>query len=194
MKKTHLVFSKDQIISFTKTFTIYNMLVVGVPFVILWGGGIFNEIKDLVEVLLNKGIFAYLWMFVKIYFWIITVIIGGVILHEIIHALVFMVFAKNGFESIEFGFIEKPFIPYVHCKEKLKLWEYRLGVVLPGLILGLVPCLLGLWLGNPIIIFIGIFFSSSAAGDLLLLKATKGIDPKSKIRDLPDQMGFEVFQ
>lgn len=116
----------------------------------------------------------------------------GIISHELIHALTFMLITGKGFKAIEFSFIQKPFIPYVHYKEPISILAYRIGVAMPGILLGIVPSIVGLWIGNAYLTLFGIIFTGCSAGDFLILKATKGLNNDIKIRDLADHIGFEV--
>jgi hypothetical protein len=192
MSKLQIVFTTEEIKNFSKTFMLYNAMIVGIPFLIFWGVKSFAEVTDFVATLLEDGVLTYLWAFVKIYFWFLIALFGGMFLHELIHALTFIIIGRKSFKSIEFGFIEKPFIPYVHCKESISMWAYRFGIVMPGIVLGIIPCLIGLWQGGFFLTLFGFIFISAAAGDFILLKATKGINREKRVRDLPDQMGFKI--
>ncbi|SMO84548.1 DUF3267 domain-containing protein [Fodinibius sediminis] len=192
MNNRKIVISNEQISAFAKTFTIYNAIVIGVPFMIIWGSELFDQVKSLVQVFLNDGLLSYIWIFAKIYFFIMIGLFAGMILHELIHALTFILVARKGCRAIKFGYIEKPFIPYVHLREKISIRSYRAGTVMPGLLLGIIPSIAGLWMGSAYLLLFGIVFTGAAAGDFLVLKATKGITPGHKVKDLPDQIGFEV--
>ncbi len=192
MADQHIIFSKDQIRTFTKTFTMYNTVIIGLPFIIMWGSEMFEQVKGIVNLLLTDGVLAYLWEFTKMYFWIMLGLLSGIILHELIHALTFLLITGKGLKAVEFGFIEKPLIPYVHFKEQISVRAYRIGTAMPGILLGIIPSIAGLWSGSGYFLLFGIVFISAAAGDFLVIRATKGIDPRLKVRDLPDEIGFEV--
>ncbi|MBN2777036.1 MAG: DUF3267 domain-containing protein [Bacteroidales bacterium] len=76
------------------------------------------------------------------------VFIGGVVLHEILHAITWGIFAKKGFKSIKFGFKIKYLTPYCHCKEALRVKHYKLGAAMPLIILGIIPSLYGIVFGD----------------------------------------------
>ncbi len=80
--------------------------------------------------------------------------------------------------------------PYVHIKDSITFWGYRLGVVMPFLILGIIPLLTGLIKGHFFTLLFGLFMKLIAAGDLMLLKKTSQIDSNYLIQDLPNDIGF----
>ena len=67
---------------------------------------------------------------------LIVLILCLTILHELIHGIIWGLFAKKHFHSIDFGIIWSSFSPYCTCSEPLKKWQYFLGVAMPTLVLG----------------------------------------------------------
>src|SRR5688572_1909083 len=61
----------------------------------------------------------------------------AIVVHEGLHALAWGAFA--GYRNIKFGF--KEMTPYTHCIVPMPAWAYRLGGALPGVVLGVIPCL-----------------------------------------------------
>ncbi len=192
MLATHISYNEQEIISFTKKFTLYNIIVVGFMYCLLWGDSLFLGFKKLVDLLLNDGLLAYIYFFMKIFFGGTVSIIFGIILHELIHAFFFMILSKNSFKSIQFGFKKKPLLFYVHCKDSLNIHAFRTGIIMPGLMIGFIPTVIGLIYGNIYLTVYGIIFTSGAAGDIMVFLATKGLRQSQKIRDLPNRMGFEL--
>ena len=77
---------------------------------------------------------------------LIFVFVFGIILHELLHGITWALFAKRGFRSIKFGI--NGLTPYCHCKEPLKVKHYRLGGMMPLLIMGIIPAIAGFMIGN----------------------------------------------
>lgn len=193
MKNQRVIISKKQLQRFSKTVLFYNVVLVGIPFLVIWGAKTFSKVTSLVNLLLDDGVLSYLWTFLELYIWIIFALLAGIILHELLHALTFMLVTQNSHKTIEFGYIEKPFIPYVHFTEPISVRFYRIALVMPGLLLGIIPSIVGIWQGWIYFALFGIVFTCSAAGDFLVLKATLGMNTRFKIRDLPEQIGFEII-
>jgi hypothetical protein len=93
------------------------------------------------------------------------VIIIGIVFHEIIHGITWSRFANGGFRSIRFGILWRELTPYCHCEETLLVRHYRIGTIMPAIILGIVPSLMAYFTGNVWLIAFGVFFTMAAAGD-----------------------------
>jgi len=46
---------------------------------------------------------------------------------------------------------------------------YRIALIMPGIILGILPSVYGIITGDSLILFLGLFFIIAAGGDLLVL-------------------------
>jgi hypothetical protein len=158
---------------------IISSILFGIPFGLLWG---FDELRN--------GFTSFLTDYVKLF----IVLVSGMILHEGLHALTFAAFCKNGFRSVNFGIKWKHLSPYVHCREILSLNQYRLGTLMPGLILGIIPTIIGVASGNAWLLIYGVFFTAGAAGDFLSLIKLNGVDPSYRVKDHPDDLGFILIR
>lgn len=114
----------------------------------------------------------------------------GIILHEGIHALTWIVLLKKGFKSITFGFNLHSFSPYTHCKVAMKVWQYRLGGIMPGLILGIIPVVLSFIFMSTLLNLVGFLFLWAAGGDFISLFLLRKLDKNAMVLDHPDEMGF----
>ena len=126
--------------------------------------------------------------------WAIVCLVAGIIAHELIHGIVWMYFAdkKNG--HIKFGFNWITLTPYTHCTEPMDVTSYRLGAAAPGIILGIVPYLIGLVAGNPVITLFGLFFSFAASGDALILWILRKVEKGKLVEDHPTKAGCYVIE
>lgn len=78
----------------------------------------------------------------------LCIVLFGVIVHELIHGITWAIFAKDGFKSIKFGVLWKMITPYCHCKEVLTVRQYSIGGIMPAIILGIIPAIIGIAIGN----------------------------------------------
>ncbi len=125
---------------------------------------------------------------------ILMIFIGGVIVHELLHGVTFAWYSKKGWQSIEFGVIWQYLAPYCHCKEALPVRHYLKGILMPGLVLGLLPALIGIMIASfPWLIF-GWLFSVVAAGDLLMARMLLQENPDDLALDMDDAPGFWVYE
>ena len=120
---------------------------------------------------------------------LILFLLIGIVLHEQIHGMCMLYFAKNGWDSVSFGFNFKAFAPYAHCKEPLTPTAYRICLIMPGLVLGDIPVLVGWFSGNILLLAWGILFSWVAAGDLIIFWLSRHI-VDGMIQDHPEKIGF----
>ena len=70
---------------------------------------------------------------------------------------------------------------------------YRIGVVMPLLVLGVVPYCVSLVIGSPWLLWFGFVFITAATGDILVLWLLRGIDGKTLVEDHPSNAGCYVY-
>lgn len=150
-----------------------SVIVFGVPFHLIW--------KPAWTSFFSLG-FMFFFM-----------LIAGIVLHELIHGLVFGLFAKDGFKSIRFGVMWKMLTPYCHCKEPLKIKHYFAGALMPAFLLGIVPAVISWFNGNSGWLLFGIFFTAAAAGDFMVVYVLRREDRNNLVQDHPSEAGCYVF-
>jgi hypothetical protein len=120
----------------------------------------------------------------------------GIILHEVIQGIFFAKYSENKFKSIKYGILpkEKLYTPYCHCIEVLKINHYRIAAIMPTIILGLIPAIISLIIGNFALLFFGIIFITCGGGDILMLLKIIKEKKDILIYDLPDEAGFIIYR
>lgn len=154
------------------------LIVFAIPFLLIWPVNFAEEISEITI----KNIFSTL-----------VVLFAGVIVHELIHGLFWSFFTKKGFLSIKFGIMWSSFTPYCHCKEPMKLKYYRVGAVMPAIVLGFIPAIISIFTGNFGLLVFGLFFSIAAGGDLLMLWMLRKESNASWVQDHPDKIGCFIY-
>lgn len=166
---------------------LYSCVVFLIPYIFLWQYQFgFEHLSSTFKRLIEK--YTFLSGFIPLFF-----IVLGIVLHELIHGLTFLPFCKNGFKSIKFGFMKQYLTPYCHCKEPLKLKYYRIGVIMPAIILGFIPSVWAIVTGNFYLLCFGIFFIMGAAGDFMILMTLKNENPEDLVLDHPSEAGCFVY-
>lgn len=117
-----------------------------------------------------------------------------IVLHEAIHGLTWMMVGDLTLRQIKFGVIWKALAPYAHPKVPLSARAYRLGVLMPGLLLGLLPAIVGVALGDSFLAGWGALLLSFAGGDLLVLLAIYSVPAEALILDHPSRFGCLVVE
>jgi len=121
-------------------------------------------------------------------------ILLGIVIHELLHGIIFSLYAENGFKDVKFGFNLKAFAPYAHCKVPLKRNQYILAVIMPGLVLGVLPSIIFLVNGNIIWFSWSLLFIVTAIGDLMIFFKLLFINKTLKVKDHPTKVGFYTFE
>lgn len=126
--------------------------------------------------------------------WIVFLLIG-LALHELIHGITFAILNKDyKFKHIHFGIKWKYLTPYCHCDLPMKISDYIIGGLMPLLLLGIFPALVGICFHHFEWVVFGIFFSASSAGDILIVWQTRKMPKESLILDNPNEIGFLVYE
>lgn len=167
-------------------FLVPLVIVLVVPYYILWPDQFSKE-----------SIKAYLdaremmtFMDISIVF---LLIILGAISHELLHGLGWSHYAKTGWKSISFGIVWKYMTPYCHCSEPLLITPYRIGSMLPAIVLGIVPSLVAIAIGNIWLIVFGFFFTLAAGGDFVILWQLRNEKKTCLVKDHPDKIGCIIL-
>ena len=123
---------------------------------------------------------------------LLLAILPGILAHELIHALAWAVAARYPLSAIQLGIRWRSLAPYAHPREPIAARAYRIGAVMPLLVLGLAPALMALAIGAPRLMAYGLFFVFTAGGDLLALWLMRGIPAGSLVQDHPTRVGCRV--
>lgn len=118
----------------------------------------------------------------------------GIVVHELIHGLTWAFFAKAGWKSISFGVMWKMLTPYCHCSEPLKVKPYIWGALMPLIVLGVAPMLLGLIIRSGWLLAYGAVFVSAAAGDILVAWKLRYEPRDHEVLDHPTEAGCIIYE
>jgi hypothetical protein len=116
----------------------------------------------------------------------------SIVVHELLHGLGFVLAGRVSWRELKFGL--KWGVAYAHCKVPLSARAYRVATALPGIVLGLLPGLLGLALGNAWLTVYGALLSASALGDVLILWLLRSVPGEARVLDHPSEPGCQMLQ
>lgn len=123
----------------------------------------------------------------------IPAFIFGNLLHELVHAFAWMIFGRVSFRDIKFGVDWKSIAAYAHLKRPVKLSAYRVSIMLPGILVGLIPGLWAMMSGNILALLWGVIFSISAASDFIIYKLLSGLPGDTMVADHEEEIGCKVY-
>jgi hypothetical protein len=124
--------------------------------------------------------------------WILLFLLFGIVVHELLHGVTWSFFAEGGFKTIKFGVNWKFLTPYCHCNVPLKVKHYAIGGAMPLVVMGIIPILLALAIGNGGLHCFGVFFTWAAGGDIVALFMLRKLNRNSYVSDHPEKMGFYI--
>lgn len=101
--------------------------------------------------------------------WLVILSIICIILHELIHGLVWGLYVKSGFRSIGFGIIWSSLIPYCTCKEPLNKKQYMIGTLMPTLIIGFSLCGIAIIINNTTLYVVAQLMILGGGGDFYIV-------------------------
>ncbi|MDR1015276.1 MAG: DUF3267 domain-containing protein [Coriobacteriales bacterium] len=163
---------------------ISSAVVFGSLYYLVWRAKV--DFSATFEVLSNNPLLVFLVM--------CLCLIIGMVAHELIHGIVWAMFAKNGFKSIRFGVVWKMLTPYCHCSEPLAVKQYALGGIMPTILLGIIPALLAIAIGSVGLLAFGVFFITAGSGDLLVIYALRHERGDALVEDHPSEVGYFVYR
>jgi hypothetical protein len=130
------------------------------------------------------------WNFALLFF----IVLLGVVLHELVHGITWVIFGRKPFSAIKFGFQWKTLTPYAHLKEPVEVNAYRIGAFLPGFILGILVYVLSLGLGDGNLFWFSLIHTSSSGGDWLILWLIRNVKSGMEVEDHPTNAGCYVIE
>jgi hypothetical protein len=150
------------------------VIIYALPFYLVWGENVLTALR------FRSILFLFLF------------IVLGIAIHELLHGVVWALFAKKGFRAIRFGIKWEYFTPYCHCIESLKVWQYVLGGLAPLIIMGIFPALYAMYAGNALWMFYAFFFSAAAGGDIQAVWMLRKYKANQRVYDHPEELGFII--
>lgn len=192
MKERKLTISIEKANVFGLILTVGAFLLAGILWYLMWGGIDINDLFG--ETTAPEDTKSEpLWVIVKSFAAIVALIAGAAI-HELVHGMTWAMYAKKGWKSISFGVIWKLLTPYCHCDEPLKVREYIIGVLMPLLIVGIIPMILGLCLQSIFLTFFGALYIGGAAGDIMVVALLRHEPAENKVLDHPSEAGCLIYE
>ena len=160
-------------------------LLFGLPFYFIW-----KPQLDIKQYLDSTGPLGAGLGFLLIF----GILILGIVLHELIHGIIWAKFAKEGFKSIKFGVLWEMLTPYCHCKEALNVRQYIIGAIAPAIILGIIPSIIAIMTGNLGLLIFGMLFTMAAGGDFLIINLIRKESSSDLVQDHPSEAGCFIYR
>ncbi len=177
-----LTLTLDEVLRPVLRWSVYLAALTFGPYVALWGLPSFD-----------LGAWPSAAGTVLVYVVVFTVVYAAsAVAHEGLHALAMTLVAGVPWRTIRFGMRWRDGIAYVHSPVPMTVRAYRVVLAVPGVVLGLLPALLGLALGNGWLVLYGYVMLASALGDAVMLRLLAPLDGDTLVRDHPTKVGCQV--
>ena len=166
----------------TKWFPVMT-IVAFLPYFLLWGipeGPEWSGTSEAIGDILTWTAIALL------------VYAASAVVHELIHAAA-MIACGVPVSAITFGGRLKEGIIYVHTAEVLSARTYRIILITPAILQGIVPIIAGTASGLLWMVLYGYVMLTSAIGDLAILHLTRRLPADARVQDHPTDVGCRVL-
>ncbi|MGM9929266.1 MAG: DUF3267 domain-containing protein [Bacillus sp. (in: firmicutes)] len=117
----------------------------------------------------------------------------GLVIHEFVHALGFVYVGKAKWSDIKFGIIWKYLAPYAHCKIPITIGAYRVALLLPVIVTGIVPLIIGLAIGSGWLTAAGVVLTVGGIGDWAIFRKIRPFPADSLLQDHPSEIGCIIY-
>jgi len=190
MKERKLTIS----IVWANIFSIGFFAIIAIPTIILWNimwgsTGFFPFHKGMSYEEVNTALTGSM---IRTAIFVVAMIVG-IVVHELIHGITWAHYAKGGLKTISFGIMWKMLTPYCHCNEPLKVRSYIIGALMPLIVVGILPWVIGLLLHSILVTALGVIFIVSASGDILVVWKLRNEKSTSTVLDHPTEAGCIIY-
>ena len=103
--------------------------------------------------------------------------------HELLHGVGFRYLGGVPRSSITYGFRWRLLVAYAHTSTPMSARAYRWSAALPGLVLGVIPALLGIAFDWPALGGYGVLMTGAAGGDAAILWRVRKVPADAMLKD-----------
>jgi len=118
-------------------------------------------------------------------------VVGLTALHEVVHGVGYRMGGAR-WSQIDFGFEWRKAHAWAGCRRGLAVEDFARALLLPLLVTGLVPWVMGLVLARPEVALAGALLTAGATGDVLIWLQTRSVPRGTTVYDADGTIGFEV--
>ena len=123
----------------------------------------------------------------------ILILFLGIVLHELVHGVMFSIYSQKKWKSVSFGFMWKYLMPYCSCDECLAYKPYVLSGIMPTIIVGFLPYVIALLLGSNALMQFSFYMILGGGGDMYIIYTIRKYK-KAIFVDHPTKGGCVAFE
>jgi hypothetical protein len=118
-----------------------------------------------------------------------SILFGFVLLHEMIHGIYW-----SKYTDVKIGVILKSIFRFSYCNEPIKMGHYINGLIMPSIILGIIPLIIGMIFGSIFVYGFGLIFIIAGVDDFYIIYQLRKEDGKCFIRDMDKKIGIIIYK
>jgi hypothetical protein len=145
----------------------------------------------IIKIIIESG------LFVNVTIWSVVIFVLGyivlIILHELFHLLGFWLFGRVPWKSMIIGVNLKMGIAYATTDKLMTNRAIKLALLLPFWMTGVVPAIIGLYIGNGLLVALSAFLIGGAAGDFAMYNKLRKLPNDWLIKDDPELPRLYVY-
>lgn len=117
----------------------------------------------------------------------------GIVLHELLHGIGFILFGKVKSSQVKYGFSWRDGAAYAHCMEPIKVSAYRMSLLLPVIVTGLLPLFVSYIIGNGVLLTVSVILTAGGIGDWLIFRSLRKYEASQFVKDHPKKVGYFIY-
>lgn len=168
----------------TKTISILLANILSIPFLLLYGG--------ISGFAYFKVWHSFEWSSVANALWLLVAIVVGIVVHELVHGLTWLVVTRKSFSHLAFGLMAGA--AYCHIDVPMRKRPYIIGAVMPLLLMGILPTVIAIAIGSAFWLVFGVIFTVCAIGDIMIMWKIRREPADTLIYDHPTEGGCIVYR
>ena len=102
-------------------------------------------------------------------------------------------FGRLAWSDFNFGIDPATKSPYAHAHKPMSALAYRIGAIMPGIVVGILPLILALLTANAPMTLLFAFMTSASIGDFYVLWLIRELPNKIRVLDHPRNAGCIVI-
>ncbi len=127
----------------------------------------------------------------SLFFWFLLYFLIGIVIHELIHGLTWICLTSKSFRHLKFGLMTGAV--YCHIDVPMKKRHYVIGALMPLILVGIIPTVVGICVGSLLWTLVGVALISGAAGDIMIVWAIRKEPADALVYDHPSEAGCYVY-
>ena len=119
----------------------------------------------------------------------VSILLGFLVLRETIQGVYW-----SKYTEVKITIILKSVFRLLYCSEPIKIGHYIIGLIMPSIILGIIPLIIGIIFESIFVYGFGLLFIIAGAGDFYIIYQIGKKDKKCFIKDMDEKIGIIIYE